>query len=141
MPGPGRIPLGLANNSFYLLIALIGVFALMFYYLWSAYPNRNKRGLEGYFEAAAIDLGFLLFAVALAVALSVAYGSGNRSAWALDRVVLGGYWLTFAIPVVTVASSVESRSHGRIPWRWPSVAVALAMFAALFLYYYYFVAV
>ena len=135
-PGPGRYELTLATPAFFLLVTLVFLFGLMLWYLRIAYP-RHKRGLEGYFEAAGIDIAFLGVAVGLVVLLGIATGHGNRSAWAIYEVVLGGYWLTFAIPVVTVSSSVESRSRGRIPWLLPSVLIAIAMFGALFLYYYY----
>jgi hypothetical protein len=135
-PGRGPHPLSLATPAFFVLLALLAVFGAMLWYLWTRYPGR-RRGLEGYFEAASIDLGFLGFGVALVVGLVLADPRGNETSWALYRVVLGGYWLTFAIPVVTVASSVESRSRGRIPWLLPSLGIAAAMFGVLFLYYYY----
>lgn len=135
-PGPGAYPLTLETPAFYVLVTLLGCFALMLWYLSSAYPRR-KRGLEGYFEAAGIDLAFLSFGLLLVVALVAADARANRTAWALYRVILGGYWLTFAIPVVTVASSVESRSRGRVPWLAPSLLVAALMFGALWAYYYY----
>jgi hypothetical protein len=138
LPAAGRIPLPLSTAPFYILIGLIALFALMRWYLAHAYPDR-KRAMEGYFEAAGIDLVFLFFAVGLVAFLGLEYPDGNRSAWALTEVVLNGYWLTFAIPMVTVASSVESRSRGRIPWRLPSVLLSIAMFGALFAYYFYFV--
>jgi uncharacterized membrane protein len=38
---------------------------------------------------------------------------------------------------VTVGSSVHSRTRGGVPWRIPSVLVALVIFLAVFGYYYY----
>jgi hypothetical protein len=139
VPGPGRIPLPLTTPSFYILVALIGLFALMLWYLSHAYPGR-RRAMEGYFEGAGISLGFLALAVLLVLALGMEFPRGNRTSWALYTVVLSGYWLTFAIPIVSVASSVESRSRGKIPWVLPSILLSIAMFAALFAYYFYFVA-
>src|SRR5579859_2134441 len=110
-PGPGVFDLPLSTPSFYVLVGLLVVFVLMLGFLHRMYPGR-KRGLEGYFEAAGIDLAFLLVGVAVVVALSFSDPHGNRTSFALYRVVLGGLWLTFAIPVVTVASSVQSRSRG-----------------------------
>ncbi|MGI0053883.1 MAG: hypothetical protein ACRECR_06495, partial [Thermoplasmata archaeon] len=111
-------------------------FALMFVYLALRYPNR-RRAFAGYFEAAGIDLVFLCLAVVLVVGLAVKDGRANRTSWALYEVVITGYWLTFAIPLVTVASSIESRSRGRIPWVLPSIGIAGAMFGLFFLYYFY----
>jgi hypothetical protein len=130
--------LPLSTPPFFILVGLIGLFAGMLWYLATAYPGR-KRGMEGYFEAAGIDLGFLAFGVGLVALLGSEFPLGNRTAWALYQVVLNGYWLTFAIPMVTVASSVESRSKGRIPWLLPSIGLSVVMFGALFAYYFYFV--
>lgn len=135
VPGPGGFNLTLATPSFYLLVALLFVFGAMLVALRRMYPGR-KRGLEGYFEAAGIDLAFLLVGVAIVAALALSDPRGNRTSFALYRVVLGGLWLTFAIPVVTVASSVQSRSRGKIPWLGPAILVAIAMFGVLFAYYY-----
>ncbi len=139
MPGwPGRGPhaITLLTPAFYVLVVLLALFAAMLWYLWQRYPNR-RRGFEGYFEAAGIDLVFLIFGVVLTVALVAEDPHANETSFALYRVILGGYWLTFAIPMVTVASSVEARSRGRIPWLVPSVLLAGLMFAGLFLYYFY----
>ena len=106
--------------------------------LWALrefHPHR-KRGLEGYFEAAGIDLAFLVVAVLLVVGLVWYDPRGNRTALALYRVILGGYWLTFAIPIVTVGSSIHARSRGKVPWLVPSIVAAAALFAALFEYVY-----
>ena len=97
---------------------------------------KRKRGLEGYLDAAGVSLGFLVVAVSLVVALAYHDPSGNRTSFALYTTVLSGYWLAFAIPVVTVGSSVHARSRGAIPWLAPSVAIAAAMFFAFFGYYY-----
>jgi hypothetical protein len=134
-PGSGRIPLPLSTPSFYILVSLIGLFALMLWYLSHAYPG-HRRGLEGYFEAAGIDLAFLIFAVLLVVLLGLEFPRGNRTSWALYSVAINGYWLTFAIPMVTVGSSVESRSRKRIRWLIPSIVLSLVMFGGLFAYYY-----
>jgi hypothetical protein len=136
LPGHGSYPLTLATPAFYVLLALLGLFALMLGYLWKSHPT-HKRGFEGYYEAAGISLTFLTFSVLLVIGTVLRDPSANRTSWALYEVILSGYWLTFAIPIVTVASSVESRSRGRIPWVVPSVVVAVAMFAALFGYYFY----
>lgn len=135
-PGPGHTPLTLATPSFYVLATLLGLFAAMLVYLILRYPNR-KRAYAGYFEAAGIDLAFLTLSVLLVVGLAWNDARGNRTSWALYQVVLSGYWLTFAIPMVTVASSIESRSRGRIPWVLPSLLLAAAMFGGMFLYYFY----
>jgi hypothetical protein len=134
-PGPGRIPLSLATPSFYLLMASLGLFILMLLVLHAYYPNR-RRGFEGYLEAAGVSLAFLVFGVLLVVTLAVRYPEGNPTSYALYQTVLTGYWLAFAIPVVTVGSSVQARSRGSIRWLVPSVLVAVAMFFALFAYYY-----
>ena len=135
-PGRGIHALTLETPAFYVLVILLGLFAAMLWYLWQAYPN-HQRGFEGYFEAAGIDLAFLLFGVALIVGLVMRDPHGNQTSWALYHVILGGYWLTFAIPMVTVASSIEGRSRGRIAWLVPSILIAGLLFVALFLYYFY----
>jgi heme/copper-type cytochrome/quinol oxidase subunit 2 len=135
-PGAGHHPLSLANPAFYLLVAIIVVFAGMYAFMCVRYPRR-KRGLEGFREAATISLGFLAFSVVLVVVLAMKDPAGNLSAYALDQVVLQGYWLTFSVPVVTVGSSVHTRTRGGIPWLVPSLLLAVAMFAVLFAFYFY----
>jgi len=134
-PGAGSIGLSLATASFYVLVVTLALFILMFFVLRRYYPNR-KRGLEGYLDAAGVSLAFLVFAVALVVALVWHDPEGNRTAFALYTTVLTGYWLAFAIPVVTVGSSVQARSRGAIAWLVPSILIAVVMFAGLFGYYY-----
>jgi hypothetical protein len=135
-PGPGHHPIGLANPSFYLLVAIIVVFAAMFAFLWVRYPRR-KRALEGFREAAGITLAFLLGSVVLVVVLAMRDPMGNQSAWALDQVILDGYWLTFSVPVVTVGSSVHTRTRGGIPWLVPSILLTGVLFLGLFVFYFY----
>jgi hypothetical protein len=134
-PGRGAYGLPLDTTAFYVLAASLFVFIGMLWILHVRYPGR-KRGLEGYVEAAGITLVFLSSGLALVVALAMHDPHGNRTSFALYQVVLSGYWFSFAIPVVTVGSSVESRSRGRIPWLVPSMCVALAMFGVLFAYYF-----
>src|SRR5580658_4269634 len=119
-PGAGRYPVTLHTPAFYLLVAIIVVFAIMYAVLCLQYPRR-KRGLEGFREAATISLGFLAFSVVLVITLAMKDPAGNLSAYALDQVVLQGYWLTFSVPVVTVGSSVHTRTRGGIPWLVPSI--------------------
>ncbi|MFI5413074.1 MAG: hypothetical protein ACHQ0I_00580 [Candidatus Lutacidiplasmatales archaeon] len=134
-PGPGPHDLTLATPGFYLLGATLGLFVLMLYLLRRSHPNR-KRGLEGYLDAAGVSLGFLIFGVVLVVVLVVQDPHGNGTAYALYETILTGYWLAFAIPVVTVGSSVQARSRGAIRWMIPSMAIALAMFLGIFAYFY-----
>lgn len=134
-PGRGAYLLALDTTAVYLLAASLFVFIGMLFLLHARYPGR-KRGLEGYFEAAGITLAFLSCGLVLVIALALHDPHGNRTSYALYQVVLSGYWFTFAVPVVTVGSSVESRSRGRIPWLAPSVVVAVAMFGVLFAYYF-----
>lgn len=134
-PGAGSAALSLATPAFYLLVAVLGLFVVMLLVLRSYYPNR-KRGFEGYLEAAGVSLAFLVFGVALVVFLVLRDPDGNATSWALYETVLSGYWLAFAIPVVTVGSSVEARSRGTIRWMVPSVFVAALMFLGIFAYYY-----
>jgi hypothetical protein len=133
-PGHGPYALALDTTAFYVLAASLFVFVGMLWLLHSRYPGR-KRGLEGYLEAAGITLVFLSFGFALVIALAMHDPHGNRTSFALYQVVLSGYWFSFAVPVVTVGSSVESRSRGRIPWLLPSILVATGMFGVLFAYY------
>jgi hypothetical protein len=85
----------------------------MLFLLHYYYPKR-KRGLEGYLDAAGVSLAFLVFGVIPVVALATRDPHGNGTAYALYETVLTGYWLAFAIPVVTVGSSGQARSRGAI---------------------------
>ncbi len=134
-PGSGPIALSLATSSFYILVATLGAFVAMLFVLRRYYPNR-KRGFEGYLEAAGVSLAFLVFAVVLVITLVVRDPAANSTSFALYETILSGYWLAFAIPVVTVGSSVQARSRGAIRWLVPSVVVATVMFFAVFGYYY-----
>ncbi len=134
-PAAGPYDLTLAVPAFYLLLSLLLLFVAMLWILRSRHP-RGRRGLEGFLEAAGVDLAFLTFAVLLVVALAVSDPAGNRTAFALYEVVLGGFWLTFSIPIVTVGFSVHSRSRGGIAWRLPSLLLSAGLFALAFAYYY-----
>jgi hypothetical protein len=134
-PGPGPHDLPLATPAFYVLATSLGLFVLMLFLLLHYYPKR-KLGLEGYLDAAGVSLGFLVFGVILVVALATHDPHGNGTAYALYETILTGYWLAFAIPVVTVGSSVQARSRGTIKWMLPSMGIAVAMFFGLFAYYY-----
>jgi hypothetical protein len=107
----------------------------MFFVLRSYHPNR-KRGLEGYLEGAGVSLLFLILALVAVVVVAAHDPHGNKTSFALYTTILTGYWLAFAIPVVTVASSIQARSRGAIPWLVPSILVAALMFLGLFGYYY-----
>jgi hypothetical protein len=134
-PGPGAYDLSLSTPAFYLLFATLALFVLMLLVLRHLHPNR-KRGLEGYLDAAGVSLAFLVFGVLLVVMLATRDPHGNTTAFALFETVLTGYWLAFAIPVVTVGSSVQARSRGAIRWLAPSTVIAVAMFFGIFAYYY-----
>jgi len=134
-PGPGPHDLSLATPGFYLVTTTLGLFVVMLLLLRHYYPNR-KRGLEGYLDAAGVSLGFLAFGVILVIILAIKDPYGNGTAYALYETVLTGYWLAFAIPVVTVGSSVQARSRGSIRWLIPSMLIAFAMFFGIFAYYY-----
>ncbi|MCI4321533.1 MAG: hypothetical protein L3K18_08240 [Thermoplasmata archaeon] len=134
-PGPGPYSLALGVPGFFVLVASLGLFVLMLWVLQRRYPRR-KRALEGFFEAAGVDLAFLVLSVILVVSLSIHDPSGNRTSRALYQVVLSGYWLTFSIPVVTVGSSVEGRTRGSAAWLLPSVIACGVLFFVLFGYYF-----
>ena len=134
-PGPGPYALTLETPGFYLLVATLAIFLALLFVLRSSHPDR-KRGLEGYLDAAGVSLVFLVLSTVLVVLLVVRFPSANRTAYALYEVVLTGYWLAFAIPVVTVGSSVQARSRSAIRWFLPSLIVATAMFFGLFGYFY-----
>ena len=136
-PGAGPYPLPLDTLAFALLVSVLGLLVLMLVLLRYWHPQ-GSRALAGYVEAAGVDLAFLAASTMLVVALHLQEPLGNRSSLALYRTVLDGYWLTFAIPIVTVGSSVHSRTRGGVPWLVPSVILALALFAAIFTYYYYY---
>jgi hypothetical protein len=135
-PGSGPYLLSLGTPGFGVLAVTLFLFVLMFFVLRSYHPNR-KRGLEGYLEGAGVSLAFLVFALVLVVVLTAHDPHGNKTSYALYTTVLTGYWLAFAIPVVTVGSSVQARSRGAIRWLVPSVLVAVVMFFGLFGYYYF----
>ena len=132
---PGSYSLTLATPAFYLLVATLGLFVLMLLLLRTSYPRR-KRAFEGYLDAAGVSLTFLAFSVVLVVSLAVHDPRGDRTDYALYETILSGYWLTFSIPVVTVASSVQARSRGSIPWLLPAIGVVVAVFFAVLGYYY-----
>jgi hypothetical protein len=134
-PGPGTFALSLSTAGFAVLAVSLFLFILMFLVLRRYHPDR-KRGLEGYLEGAGVSLVFLVFAVVLVVAISAHDPHGNKTSYALYTTILTGYWLAFAIPVVTVASSIQARSRGAIPWLIPSIVVTALMFVGLFGYYY-----
>ncbi len=134
-PGSGSLPLNLDTPAFFALIGTLVLFVAMLLVLRTYYPNR-KRGFEGYLDAAGVSLAFLVFSVALVVVLAVDYPYGNRTAWAFFETVLEGYWLAFAIPVVTVGSSIQARSRGAIRWLLPSVGIAVLMFFVMAAYYF-----
>ncbi|HYA71120.1 MAG TPA: hypothetical protein VEH28_07120 [Thermoplasmata archaeon] len=134
LPGPGSHDLTLSTPAFYLLAATLGLFVAMLLLLRHFYPTR-QRGLEGYLDAAGVSLAFLTFGVVLVVLLVNRDPHANGTAYALYETVLTGYWLAFAIPVVTVGSSVQARSRGAIRWLVPSIVIAVAMFFGIFAYY------
>lgn len=134
-PGTGPYPLSLDVPAFYVLVGLLGLFVVLLWWVHQQYPRR-KRILEGFFEAAGIDLVFLAFSVVLVVAVATHDPSGNRTSAALYHVVLSGYWLTFSIPVVTIGSSVEGRTRGAAAWMLPSLAACAVIFLVLFGYFY-----
>jgi hypothetical protein len=135
LPGPGPYVLSLATISFYLLLGSLGLFVVLLLLLRSNYP-RGRRALAGYLDAAGVSLALLGFAVVLVVYLAYRFPSGNREAFALYTTILSGYWLAFAIPVVTVGSSVQARSRGSVRWVVPAVVAAAAAFALIAAYYY-----
>ncbi|MCI4336543.1 MAG: hypothetical protein L3K17_05030 [Thermoplasmata archaeon] len=124
-------PLTLDTPPFFVILALLGLFIAMLWLLRQSHP-RARRALDGYLEASAVDIVFLAFAVILVIGLVAHDPRGNATSFALYEVILRGYWLAFAIPIVTVGSSVHSRSKGTIPWLWPSVLVAVALFLVFF---------
>ena len=134
-PGPGPYALSLTTVPFAVLVALLGLFVVMFLLLRRSHP-RAQRALEGYLEAAGVDIAFLAFAVLLVIALWLSDPRGNRTALALYDVVMKGYWLAFSIPIVTVGSSVHSRSKGTIPWLTPALGVAALLFLVFFAIYF-----
>ena len=128
--------LTLSTPAFYVLVGSLLLFVVMLVVLWAYHPN-GKRGLEGYVDAAGVSLAFLAFGVFLVVALVLHDPSADQTSWALYETILTGYWLAFAIPVVTVGSSVQARSRGAIRWMLPAIGLAILMFFAVFAYYFY----
>ncbi len=133
-PGPGPFTISLDTTAFFLLVAVLLLLLLMLWYLWVAYPHR-KRGLEGYLDAVGIDIGFALLGIGIVTGLFFYDPSGDLTSYALYRTILSGYWLAFAIPIVTVGSSVQARSRGSIRWLLPSIVIDALLFLAIFGYY------
>jgi hypothetical protein len=136
LPGPGRYPLPLETWAFAILVSVLGLLLLMYAVLRIRHPS-GRRWVQGYLDAAGVDIAFLVASVLVLVWLRLHDPLGNRSSLAIYDTILSGYWLTFAIPVVTVGSSVHSSTRGGVPWRIPSIVVAVAIFAVVFAYYYY----
>ena len=134
-PGPGPYHLTLDTPPFFVLLTILAMFVVMLWLLRRSHP-RAERALEGYLEAASVDLAFLAFSILLVVALVFYDPWANRTALALYDVILKGYWLAFSIPIVTVGSSVHSRSRGSIPWLAPSLGVAGLLFLLFFAIYF-----
>jgi hypothetical protein len=135
-PGPGRYPLPLESWAFALLVGVLVLLLLMYVVLRVRHPS-GRRWVQGYLDAAGVDIAFLVASVLVLVWLHLTDPLGNRSAYAIYETILDGYWLAFAIPIVTVGSSVHNRTRGGVPWRIPSAIVAVAIFAGVFAYYYY----
>lgn len=135
LPGPGPYPLTLESIAFYLLVGSLGLLVVLLLLLRGRHPN-GQRALAGYLDAAGVSLAFLGFSVALVVALVDRFPLGNRASLALYSTVLSGYWLAFAIPLVTVAASVQARSRGSVRWLAPAVAAAGAAFLLVAVYNY-----
>jgi hypothetical protein len=119
----------LATPAFYILIAVLALFFLMYFYL--KLSTSSKRALAGFIEATEVDVAFLGSSVILLLYLAANYPSGNHVAWAMSQVILQGYWLALAIPIVTVGNTVHGKTRGSLPWRGPSVALALIVFVVL----------
>lgn len=131
LPGAGSNVLTLDTPPFFVLLGLITLLVMMLIVLRLVHP-KSRRAVEAYLEATEVDLVFLVLSVALVVGLVIQFPQANLSAYALYRVILDGYWLAFSIPIVTVGSSVHTRSKGGVPWLLPSIAVAVVLFVALF---------
>ena len=133
-PSPPGFVINLDTPPFLLTVAGLALLIALLFLLRSY--TRSRRALAGFLEATAIDIAFLVFALALVLVLFFEYPSGNRDAWALAQVVLTGYWLTFSIPVVTVGFSVHSRTRGSVAWKLPSLLFAVALFAGAFAFWF-----
>jgi hypothetical protein len=136
-PGPGSYPLPLATWGFGILVGVLVLLVVMYLALRLLHPA-GRRWVQGYLDAAGVTLGFLLVAVVLVAAVYLGDPQGNRSSLAIYETVLQGYWLALAVPIVTVGSSVHSRTRGGVPWRIPSVVAAVVIFFVFFAYYYYY---
>jgi hypothetical protein len=135
LPGTGPFALSLETLPFYLLLGSLGLFVVLLLLLRSSHPG-GRRALAGYLDAAGVSLALLGFAVVLVVYLAYRFPHGNRTAFALYTTILSGYWLAFAIPVVTVGSSVQARSRGSVRWLVPAVVAVGAVFVLIAAYYY-----
>lgn len=134
-PGaPTTYVINLATLDFALLLAALGLLIAMFFYL--RMKTESRKALAGFIEATGVDIAFLAASVFIVIYLYFRFPSGNHLAWAVAQVILQGYWLTFAIPIVTVGNSVHVKTRGMVAWRGSSIGVALLLFL-IFLYYYY----
>jgi phosphatidylglycerophosphate synthase len=116
--------------AFALIIAVLLLFFVMYFYI--RWRTSSKRALEGFIEATEIDVAFLGISIVALLYLAANYPSGNHVAWAVSQVILRGYWLAFAIPIVTVGNTIHGRTRGTLPWRGPSIAIAVALFAVIY---------
>ncbi len=126
----------LDTANFALLVVGLVLFIGMFVLLLSR--TKSRRALRGFIDATGVSLAFLVFSLVTLLYLEDHYPSGNRAAWALAQVILQGYWLALAIPIVSVGSSVHSATRGTAAWLYPSVLVSAGLFLVLFYYYFSF---
>jgi hypothetical protein len=120
----------LDTPAFGIILAVLALFFLMFFYL--KLSTTSKRALAGFIEATEVDVAFLGASVILLLYLAANYPSGNHIAWAISQVILQGYWLALAIPIVTVGNTVHGKTRGALAWRDSSIVLALILFAVLF---------
>jgi hypothetical protein len=125
-------PITMDSLSFFVLLGVLALFVAMYVALRA--NTRSRKALEGFHEAIIVDAVFLLVSVAIVAYLAIDYPHGNHIAYALSQVILGGIWLTFAIPVVTVGFSVHSRTRGEVAWMVPSILFAVGLFVLLYYY-------
>ncbi len=132
--GPPQYAIQLDTPAFYILIAVLILFLLVLFALRAR--TASKRALDGFVEATGVDIAFIAFSILLVVYLALRFPDGNREAWTVAEVILGGYWLTFAIPIVTIGNTVHQKTRGAVAWRGSSIGVALVLFVVIFSLYW-----
>ncbi|MCL4325104.1 MAG: hypothetical protein M1144_06570 [Candidatus Thermoplasmatota archaeon] len=122
------------DPAFILLCSVLALFVGMYVYM--RMQTKSQRALAGFMEATSVDIVFLLVSVVLVVYLFYRFPTGNLVAASIAKVILDGYWLTFAIPIVTVGNSIHHSTRGALAWRDSSIGLSCLLFFVFFYFAY-----